>query len=188
MFKKIFKKKPSTYVGINMGKSSKKPIGVYLKSNKKLSKRDLERVMVYAKILELSQQYMSYDYVNNKRKFIEKEKEEMEDKKVSFMELIKMVKDGVIKENENIISCEMLNGRYIRCSLEHIKKSNSFVEMLMCDEYIIHLKEIDIQAIEEINFISGDDENDTDIANKVNEVIKAIKQIDKEMKRNKENS
>ena len=107
---------------------------------------------------------------------------------MSFMELIKMVKDGVIKENENIISCEMLNGRYIRCSLEHIKKSNSFVEMLMCDEYIIHLKEIDIQAIEEINFISGDDENDTDIANKVNEVIKAIKQIDKEMKRNKENS
>lgn len=40
-------------------------------------------------------------------------------------------------------------------------------------------EEIDIQAIEEIHFILGDDENDFDIANKLNEVIKALKQLDK---------
>lgn len=30
-------------------------------------------VMVYAKITELSQQYVVYDFVNNKRKYINKE-------------------------------------------------------------------------------------------------------------------
>lgn len=98
MLSKIFKKKPSTDMGINMGKSSKKPIGVYLKFNKKLSKRELERVMVFSKIVELSKQYMSYDYVNNKRKFIEKEKKEMENKEVTSIELLEMIRDKKLKE------------------------------------------------------------------------------------------
>jgi hypothetical protein len=40
-------------------------------------------------------------------------------------------------------------------------------------------KEIDIQAIEEINFLTGANDNELDIGNKINELIKAIKQLDK---------
>lgn len=43
-------------------------------------------------------------------------------------------------------------------------------------------EEIDIQSIEEIKFISGDDENAYDSANKINELVKAVKKLDRTMK------
>ena len=90
MFEKIFKKKPKLEYVIEFDR--KMP--------------PLERVMVFSKIVELSKQYMSYDYVNNKRKFIEKEKE-MEVKKVNFEELVKMIKNNEIGADELRINCKL---------------------------------------------------------------------------------
>ena len=59
------------------------------------------------------------------------------------------------------------------------------IRQLNCNEIEIlseEDEEIEIQSIEEINFISGDDENAYDNANKINELIQAIKHLDKKIK------
>lgn len=118
---------------------------------------------------------------------------------VDGVELLRMIRDEEIKEGTKI---RYKNETYFFNGVNIEKEDKARREYLTkwlddlifaSSEFEILLEEkeepiIDIQAIEEINFLTGANDNELDIGNKMNELIKAVKQLDKEMKREKENS
>jgi hypothetical protein len=109
---------------------------------------------------------------------------------INGIELLRRIKDDELKYGTKIknIKTGAIYVYYDGTALWRIEENKELEEVrisvLVTGEFEIieEDEEIDIQAIEEINFIVGDDENDTDIANKVNELIKAVKQLDKKIK------
>lgn len=105
---------------------------------------------------------------------------------VDGAKLLELVKDNKFEDGEEIRPQITTNAIYVYSAYYRNFTDKNTGNQLTVQEYIFWTfdipkdkEEIDIQAIEEINFISGCDENDTDIANKVNEILKAVKQLDK---------
>lgn len=110
---------------------------------------------------------------------------------VDGVELLRLIRDGEIIENKTKIidmySKEeyIYDGNNIRdngyCNLLDKESDSNFIrkkfEILSEED-----EEMEIEAIEPIKFLIGSDENDSDIALKVNELIKAVKQLNSKIK------
>lgn len=110
-------------------------------------------------------------------------------KVVDGVELLRMIRDGEIERGRKIKVSYDTNYSdvyyFSGCNIRHLKGDYEIGSERLLNKkmkYEILEKEIDIQSIEEIKFISGDDENAYDSANKINELIRVVKQLDKKIK------
>ena len=116
---------------------------------------------------------------------------------VDGVKLLRMIRDNKFKNGDRIKEIEIgriyeYDGEYgfwqIRTD-DYIRINELEVSMIVNRKFEIlseEDKEIDIQAIEELDLWAGynasDDKNIIDNRQKINEVIKAIKQLDKKIK------
>ncbi len=113
---------------------------------------------------------------------------------VDGVELLRMIRDEEIKDG-TIIKCEETGALIVENGLICFKnlmmedeERHRPIAQITIMKYKFEIlseeneEEIDIQAIEEIHFLTGANDNELDIGNKINEIIKAIKQIDKKLK------
>lgn len=110
---------------------------------------------------------------------------------VDGVELLRMIRDGEIEEYKDIKDLESNrlyyfdghnivdreNYKNLLSNIPDLSFTKKQFEILSEEE-----EEIDIDSIEELKFLTGANDNELDIGNKLNEVIKAVKQLNRKIK------
>ena len=107
-------------------------------------------------------------------------------------ELMKAIADGEIKEGTEIFATTSLGGRYTNTSRAYIGHNDIYWKdtnkqlpayVFITGEFELIEDEIDIDSIEEYKQEHTERCIDIDIRNKMNEILQAVKQIDKRVKK-----
>lgn len=105
---------------------------------------------------------------------------------VDGAKLLELVKDNKFEDGDEIRPQITTNAIYVYSAYYRNFTDKKTGNQLTVQEYVFwsfdipeENEEIDIQAIEEINFLTGANDNELNIGNKIDELIKAVKQLDK---------